>query len=126
MTATDVAWSIENGPMYVFEDEGVVEGFSAPDPRDGSIWALFVDPRFEARGVGKALLEQAERRLIETGHKDAWLTTEPGTRAEQFYQRRGWIAAGTKGREVLFRKRLDGLRTNETGSGTLATTGADQ
>jgi ribosomal protein S18 acetylase RimI-like enzyme len=106
VTDADVAWSIENGPMFVFEEGTVVSGFSAPDPRDGSIWALFVDPEHEGRGIGKALLDRAERRLIEQGCENAWLTTDPGTRADRFYRKRGWIESGKKGNEVLFRKQL--------------------
>ena len=36
-----------------------MRGFSPGDPRDGSIWALFVDPADEGRGIGRALLALA-------------------------------------------------------------------
>ncbi len=106
VTETEVVWSIENGPLFVFEEAGVIMGFSAPDPRDGSIWALFVDPVYEGRGIGRALLDRSESRLVETGHIDAWLTTDPGTRADRFYREHGWTESGRKGTEILFRKPL--------------------
>ena len=37
----------------------IVVGFSAGDSGDGSIWALFVDPLHESRGIGRALIDAA-------------------------------------------------------------------
>ena len=82
-----------------------MQGFSAGDPRDGSIWALFVDPDCEGGGVGQRLIEAACAALRDAGHRVATLSTEPGTRAEQFYLRNGWIAEGVTSKgEVKFAK----------------------
>ena len=65
-------------------EDGGIQGFSAADPRDGSIFAMFVHPVYEGRGVGQKLLPLACGTLKETGHQSAILATEPATRAERF------------------------------------------
>ena len=37
-----VDWLFDNSTIWVWEDDGAIQGFSAADPRDGSICALFV------------------------------------------------------------------------------------
>ncbi len=59
VTVDDVRSFIADTGMFVWEDAGQVVGCSAADPRDGSIWALFVDPAYEGRGIGRALFERA-------------------------------------------------------------------
>jgi GNAT superfamily N-acetyltransferase len=108
VTAADIAWFLDNGPIWVWQEpDGAVAGFSAGDPRDGWIWALFVAPGHEGKGIGRALLKAACGRLREAGHKAATLSTEPGTRAERHYRADGWIATGFNERgEIVFQKPL--------------------
>ena len=105
VTDADVQRCLDDGEMWVCEEDGVIKGFSASDSRDGSIWALFIDPVYEGRGIGQALLAAACARLRDAGHREMHLSTDPGTRAERFYRRNGWEAHGlnTKG-ERIFRK----------------------
>jgi GNAT superfamily N-acetyltransferase len=107
VTAADVRWHIAHSPIHVWDDSGVIKGFSAGDPRDGSIFALFVDPTFEGQGIGQALILAASRSLAAAGHRIAKLSTDPGTRAERFYLRNGWLAKGidTRG-EMIFEKEI--------------------
>jgi GNAT superfamily N-acetyltransferase len=107
VTVADLHWHIAYSPIHVWEDDGVIKGFSAGDPRNGSIFALFVDPAFEGCGIGQALVLAACRSLAAAGHRIATLSTDPGTRAERFYLRNGWLAKGpdTRG-EVVFEKEL--------------------
>jgi GNAT superfamily N-acetyltransferase len=66
---------------------------------------LFVDPRFEGRGIGQALILAATNSIAAAGHRVARLSTEGGTRAERFYLRNGWVAEGRDYRgETLFTK----------------------
>jgi GNAT superfamily N-acetyltransferase len=102
VTVEDVRSFIADTGMFVWEDAGQVVGFSAPDPRDGSIWALFVDPAYEGRGIGRALFERACAVLWQAGYMRLWLTTDRGTRAEAFYRAAGWEVTATSGNELVF------------------------
>jgi GNAT superfamily N-acetyltransferase len=107
VTTADLHWHIAHSPIHLWDDGGVIKGFSAGDPRDGSIFALFVDPAFEGQGIGQALIMAACRSLAVAGHRIAKLSTEPGTRAERFYRQNGWLAKGLDARgEMVFEKEL--------------------
>ena len=102
VTAADVAWFIDNPGIWLWDEDGKVKGFAAADARDGTVWALFIDPAHEGRGVGRALLQAALATLRDAGHRTARLSTGPGTRADRFYRIGGWIPIGqTEKGEVL-------------------------
>jgi len=82
------------GRIWIYDLEGQAVGFSAADKRTSNIWALFVLPAWEKRGVGKRLLHEAVQWLWFEGARIIWLTTDPYTRAEEFYQRQGWTQCG--------------------------------
>lgn len=105
VTSADIAWFVDHGPIHVWQEADGIKGFAAGDPRDGSIWALFVDPSFEGLGIGQALIRAACASLHKAGHHVATLRTGAGTRAEEFYVRNGWTAQGLDARgEVVFTK----------------------
>jgi len=107
VTIADYEWYIAHGPIHVWEEDGVINGLSAGDPRDGSIFGLFVDPAYEGRGIGRALIAAACRSVAAAGHSVAKLSTVAGTRAERFYLRNGWFAQGlTERGEVILTKKL--------------------
>jgi GNAT superfamily N-acetyltransferase len=83
-----------HGRGWVIEADGAVVGFAVADSRDGSLWALFVDPEHEGQGYGRRLHDAAVRWLFDRGHDRIWLTTSPGTRAQRFYELAGWTDAG--------------------------------
>lgn len=91
-------WFEQHPGVWVWEEDGRILGFSAADTRDGTIWALFIDPEQEGRGIGRALFAKACDVLRKAGHKTGSLTTQPGSRADRFYQRAGWKAVGTSER----------------------------
>jgi GNAT superfamily N-acetyltransferase len=95
VTVEHYRWFEQNPGVWVWEEDGRILGFSAADTRDGSIWALFVDPAHEKRGIGRQLFDKACDVLREAGHRTASLTTEPGSRADRFYQAAGWKVMGT-------------------------------
>lgn len=104
-----VDWLLDNSTIWVWEEDGAIQGFSAADARDGSICALFVHPSYEGRGIGRALLPLACNILKGSGHATATLTTEAGTRAEGFYRAGGWIEVGRQeDGQIIFRKSLLG------------------
>jgi GNAT superfamily N-acetyltransferase len=83
-----------SGRGWVFEENDQVLGFSIALVRDPSLWALFVLPGCEGRGIGNALHEAAVNWLWSQGAKSIWLSTDPETRAERFYRARGWRETG--------------------------------
>jgi GNAT superfamily N-acetyltransferase len=78
-----------------------IVAFSIADRATQSIFALFVLPGYEGRGIGSVLLDSALRWLWENGAERVWLTTGPGTKAVRFYEKRGWTCTGTSPRGDL-------------------------
>ena len=100
-------WIYENGTFWVWEQDGVVQGFAVADVRDGTIFGLFVHPDYEGRGIARALLPLACEDLRVAGHTVAKLTTGAGTRAERFYRRNGWTDTGRRENgEIVFERAL--------------------
>ena len=81
---------------WVIEESGTIGGFAMASSKTGCVFALFVAPSLEGRGYGRALLEQAERWLFDSGHEVIWLETDrqPSTRAHRIYRSAGWILVG--------------------------------
>jgi GNAT superfamily N-acetyltransferase len=61
------------------------------DRWNGSIFALFVLPGYEGKGLGTRLLDAAVEWLWQSGIERIWLTTARDTRAARFYPLRGWV-----------------------------------
>ena len=107
VTATDCEASIERSEIWVWEEDGAVQGFAAGDTRDGWIFGLFVAPEYEGRGIGQALLPLACETLRKAGYTIAKLSTVAGTRAERFYRTNGWIMTGKNQKgELVFQRPL--------------------
>ena len=85
----------KDGRGWVALVDGEIAAFSYANRIDGSIWALFVDPRFEGQGLGKQLLALATDWLFSLGFTRVTLSTGTHTRAAQFYTRRGWRLASS-------------------------------
>lgn len=108
VTEADVLRLIDAGTFWVWQEaSGEVTGMAGSDPGDGSVFALFVAPGHEGKGIGRALLKIACETLRAAGHREAWLTTAPGTRAERHYRADGWTANGSADNgDLVFRKPL--------------------
>jgi len=78
------------GKGWVCEIENNIVGFAIADLIGNSIWALFVDPKHQAKGIGKQLHHALLDWYFNQTKEPIWLTTESNTRAEQFYKRSGW------------------------------------
>jgi len=94
VTPDEVDWYLREGVFLVAEDEEAVQGFTCVNPQTGYVWALFVIDGRQGRGFGTALLEAAMARLRAAGHRQSFLATGAGSRAEGFYASRGWQAMG--------------------------------
>ncbi len=103
VTDAEVAWYMDHAIFLVSEDEAAVQGFTCVNHQTGYVWALFVIDAAQGRGHGTRLLEAAMARLREAGHRQAFLSTGAGTRAEAFYLARGWqpMGANLQGEVVL-------------------------
>ena len=83
------------GRGWVMVEGGeVIVGFAIANSVTGNIWALFVRPEYEGRGYGRALQSAMLSWLFAQGVARAWLSTQPNTRAQRFYERSGWSSAG--------------------------------
>ena len=83
-------------------DENIV-GFAIADLKENNIWALFVHPEFERKGIGKRLHKEMLDWYFKQTKEKVWLGTEPGTRAEKFYRTSGWKEVGVHGKgEIKF------------------------
>ncbi|MFE4588728.1 GNAT family N-acetyltransferase [Streptomyces laurentii] len=77
--------------LWIAEVEGQAAGFAMADTEAGSVFACFIRPQFEGRGLGRMLMQRAEAFLFER-HATVWLTTDTSSRAPSFYRRLGWTA----------------------------------
>lgn len=84
----------QRGKGWVCEVNGAVVGFSVVDLKDKNIWALFLRPEFEGKGIGKELHRLMMNWYFSKTQKTVWLGTAPDTRAEKFYEKQGWRKAG--------------------------------
>jgi GNAT superfamily N-acetyltransferase len=89
------------GKGWVCEIENKVLGFSIVDLERNNIWALFVHPLFEHKGIGKQLHDTMLDWYFSQTKTDVWLGTAPETRAETFYRKQGWREVGTHGKDEL-------------------------
>ena len=94
---------------WVAEDGNRLVGFAIADIKARSVWALFVSPDCEGRGIGRSLLKQLTSCLIESGSGPIHLFTEPGTRAARFYAAAGWFKTGIDHNgQVRFERNVQG------------------
>lgn len=102
----------EAGKGWVCEADGEAVGFSVASLKDASVWALFVAPGHEGRGIGGRLLNMAVGWLFERGASSIGLSTEAGTRAAMLYEKQGWKRVGvTPEGEVEYRLDKSGKGT---------------
>ena len=90
------------GRGWVAEVEGVIVGFAIADLEGHSIWALFIQPEWEGHGIGRELHRLMLDWYFSQSPVTLWLTTAPGTRAEQFYKKAGWREVGLEKGELRF------------------------
>lgn len=92
------AYIMKKGRGWVCESGDRLLGFSIVSIEDNNVWALFVAPGFEQKGIGLRLHDEMMDWYFSQTDQTAWLSTAPGTRAESFYRKAGWKEAGTYGK----------------------------
>lgn len=108
ITAETLTEAIEHSRCcWIAELDGTPAGFAMIDQSEGEVFALFIRPEFEGKGLGQLLLSSAEDSLF-ASHEVIWLITDghEGIRANGFYLRHGWVVAGAVDeRDVRYEKR---------------------
>ena len=101
----------ELGRGWVVEIQGEIVGFAIANATDGNVWALFVHPDHERKGHGRRLHDVMVSWLWEQGALKLWLTTDPDTRAQGFYEAAGWSVMGFSSvGQALLELRDSGMR----------------
>lgn len=91
------------GKGWVCEVERIIVGFSIADLKENNIWALFVHPEHEGKGIGKRLHKELIDWYFDQTKEKLWLGTSPNTKAEKFYRLNGWKEIGVHGKgEIKF------------------------
>jgi GNAT superfamily N-acetyltransferase len=85
-----------DGCGWVGEVEGRIVGFAIADLSRTNVYALFIEPEFERRGIGRLLHDTMMDWFFSKEVSSVWLSTDPNTRAEVFYRKAGWIATGAE------------------------------
>ncbi|WP_080707001.1 GNAT family N-acetyltransferase [Pantoea ananatis] len=100
--------------VLVAELDGHRVGFAGLMENDNFLHSLYVDPAYQGRGVGSALLNEVQGRFTSTG---ALKCLEMNKAAQTFYLQRGWkiISQGKseQGNYVLMHYPQPSLYTSE-------------
>lgn len=97
----------ERGKGWVCEIDGTIVGFAIADLKEDNIWALFLHPDHENKGIGRKLHDMMLDWYFSQDKSHVWLGTAPGTRAETFYRQSGWTETGMHGNETKFEMTSD-------------------
>ena len=110
-----VKFCFTHGKGWVYELDSVIVGFSIVDLLGNNIWALFMDPQFEKKGIGKKLHDTMINWYFEQTKTAVWLGTEANSRAEQFYRKSGWQDIGLHGKnEIKFEMTYQNWNSSKT------------
>jgi GNAT superfamily N-acetyltransferase len=91
------------GKGWVCEVDNQIVGFAIVDMKENNIWALFLLPEFEKKGIGQLLHKTMLDWYFTQTKEKVWLGTAFNTRAENFYRKAGWSETGKHGtKEIKF------------------------
>ena len=91
------------GKGWVCVNDGNILGFAIVDLVDHNVWALFVHPDHDKKGIGRKLHDTMMDWYFSQTEQKIWLGTAPRTRAESFYRKAGWLETGLHGKgEIKF------------------------
>jgi len=93
----------KRGKGWVCTIDDTIAGFAIADLEEDNIWALFIHPEHEKKGIGIKLHNLMLDWYFSQGKEYIWLGTSPDTRAEKFYRKAGWKENGMHGdKEIKF------------------------
>ena len=93
----NVAYLTKDGKGWVCEIDMRIVGFSIVGLTQRNVWALFVLPAFEGKGIGTKLHDIMIDWYFCQINDTIWLGTEKNTKAENFYKNKGWTVVGMHG-----------------------------
>ncbi len=104
--------------IVAVDDGGVIRGFATTSPArdldvpdDGELCALYVDPEWWGRGVGRALIGAARAAAFEMGFRNAVLWLLAGNaRADRFYRMDGWASDGLSRSDTVWGAAVNEVR----------------
>lgn len=103
------------GKGWVCEIDNKIVGFSIVDLKEHNIWALFVHPDYEKKGIGRQLHDLTLNWYFNQTSQKVWLGTSPNTRAEVFYRKSGWHEVGVHDKgEIKFEMTFENWRRKST------------
>jgi GNAT superfamily N-acetyltransferase len=81
---------------WIASQAGQNVAFSMANASEATVFAMFVLPAFEGRGLGRLLMKKAEEWLFAQGCAEIWLLTDANrkVRANGFYRHLGWKDTG--------------------------------
>jgi GNAT superfamily N-acetyltransferase len=85
------------GKGWICEINNEIVGFSIADLKENNVWALFLNPEQEHKGIGTKLHNIMVDWYFSQTKTTLWLGTSPNTRAEMFYKKIGWVVVGMHG-----------------------------
>jgi ribosomal protein S18 acetylase RimI-like enzyme len=88
-----------NGKGWVCEIDNNIVGFSIVGLKQRNVWALFVHPDFEKKGIGGKLHDLMMEWYFNQTTEKIWLGTEQNSYAKIFYKKRGWEEVGLHGND---------------------------
>lgn len=91
----------ERGKGWICEIDNEIIGFAIADLKEDNIWALFLKPEHEGKGIGSKLHKMMLDWYFSNEKEYVWLGTSPNTRAEKFYRKAGWTPNGWHGKKEL-------------------------
>ena len=89
------------GKGWVCEVDETIVGFAIVDITGNNIWALFLHPNYEQKGIGKKLHHLMLNWYFMQTNKTVWLSTAPLSRASVFYRMQGWKEVGLYGKNEI-------------------------
>ena len=102
------------GKGWVCEIEKQIVGFAIVDLKENNIWALFLEPKFERKGIGQILHKTMLDWYFTQSKEKVWLVTDFDTRAEKFYRKAGWKEVGIHGtKEIKFEMTFNNWTTSQ-------------
>jgi len=102
------------GKGWLCEAEHQIIGFAIVDILDHNVWALFLHPLHEQKGIGRKLHDAMMNWYFNQTSETIWLSTSPGTRAEAFYHKAGWLQTGFQSNgEVRFEMTIERWRAGQ-------------